>query len=96
LYYFSHCDIFNCIIYLVLGFIDGILDFYITDDIGLLSLIYELAVFLPSWSVMVRRFHDVDKRAWFCLVPVYGWIVLPCTAGTIGPNRFGPDPKQVN
>jgi uncharacterized membrane protein YhaH (DUF805 family) len=57
-----------------------------------LGSIYIIAVLLPAWGDMVRRFHDVDKRAWFVLVPVYN-IVLLCTAGTTGPNRFGPDPK---
>jgi uncharacterized membrane protein YhaH (DUF805 family) len=88
--------VFSAIISIILGLIDGYMGLYILPDVGLLSTIYPLVAFLPSWGVMVRRFHDVDKRAWFCLVPIYGWIVLPCTAGTEGPNRFGPDPKQTN
>jgi uncharacterized membrane protein YhaH (DUF805 family) len=64
-------------------------------NIGLLNLIYGIVVFLPGWGVGVRRYHDVDKRAWWVLVPIYGWF-LPFFAGTVGPNRFGSDPKQVS
>jgi uncharacterized membrane protein YhaH (DUF805 family) len=52
------------------------------------------AVFtLPGIAVWIRRMHDCDKSGWYFLIPIYGWFVLPFTAGTIGPNRFGPDPK---
>jgi uncharacterized membrane protein YhaH (DUF805 family) len=88
--------LFNAIISIGLSLIDYMADTNITDSTGLLGILYSLAVFLPSWGVMVRRFHDVDRRAWWCLGPSYGWIRLPCTAGTVGPNRFGPDPKQVS
>jgi uncharacterized membrane protein YhaH (DUF805 family) len=94
--------LFNGIISFVLGFIEGFaltglgIYLYIAENVGLLTVLYGLTVLLPNWGVMVRRFHDVDKRAWWVLVPIYGWIVIPCTAGTVGPNRFGPDPKQAN
>jgi len=54
--------------------------------------IVRLGIFLPSIAVTVRRMHDVDKCGWFCLIPIYN-LILCCTEGTQGPNRFGPDPK---
>jgi uncharacterized membrane protein YhaH (DUF805 family) len=57
-----------------------------------------LALFLPSLAVSVRRLHDLDRSGWWILlvfVILIGWIVLivwNCTKGTPGPNRFGPDP----
>jgi len=63
----------------------------IADLIGLLLL-------LPTFAVSVRRLHDVDRTGWWLLInfiPLFGMIVLlvwNCTRGTIGPNRFGPDP----
>jgi uncharacterized membrane protein YhaH (DUF805 family) len=57
-----------------------------------------LALFLPSLAVSVRRLHDLDRSGWWVLlvfVILIGWIVLivwNCTRGTLGPNRFGPDP----
>ena len=62
-------------------------------EFPIFSLLWALIILLPSWGLMVRRFHDVDRRAWWVLVPIYNLILL-CTAGTVGPNRFGPDPKQ--
>jgi uncharacterized membrane protein YhaH (DUF805 family) len=57
--------------------------------------LYELAVFLPSLGVEIRRLHDIDKSGWWvllCFVPIVGTILLIvwlATAGTPGPNRFG-------
>lgn len=51
-----------------------------------------LGLFLPGLAALVRRMHDVDKSGWFCLIPIYN-LILACTAGTKGSNRFGEDPK---
>jgi uncharacterized membrane protein YhaH (DUF805 family) len=88
--------LFNVIILFALGFIDGYAYLYITDDVGLLSTLYNLAILLPGLAVAVRRMHDCGKNGWYLLIPIYGWIVLPCTKGTPGPNQYGPDPKQTN
>jgi uncharacterized membrane protein YhaH (DUF805 family) len=59
-----------------------------------------LAILIPSIAVQVRRFHDRDMSGWFVLlnfIPYVGglvvfvFMVLP---GTVGENRFGPDPKD--
>jgi len=52
-----------------------------------------LGLFLPGLAAIVRRMHDVDKSGWFCIIPIYN-LVLACTEGTKGPNRFGEDPKS--
>lgn len=54
---------------------------------------YSLAVLIPSIAVGVRRMHDVNKSGWFLLIPIYN-LILACTAGTEGPNQYGPDPKR--
>ncbi|HEY0014647.1 MAG TPA: DUF805 domain-containing protein [Allosphingosinicella sp.] len=65
----------------------------------ILLLLLGLALFIPSLAVTVRRLHDQDKSGWYyfiAFVPVAGAIVLlvfMCTEGTVGPNRYGPDPK---
>jgi uncharacterized membrane protein YhaH (DUF805 family) len=61
----------------------------------LLEGIYVLVSFLPTLGVVVRRCHDVNKRAWWMLVPIYGWFIISFLAGTVGPNSFGPDPKDT-
>ena len=73
---------------------------------GLLIVIYGLAVLLPSVAVTVRRLHDRDMSGWWYLgaivggmIPIVGFLVsiaflvLMALPGTPGPNRFGPDPK---
>jgi uncharacterized membrane protein YhaH (DUF805 family) len=57
-----------------------------------------LALALPVTSITARRLHDIDRSGWWMLlgiIPIIGWIVLLvwyCKRGTVGPNRFGPDP----
>lgn len=59
-----------------------------------------LALFIPSLAVQVRRFHDQDKSGWFVLlgfIPYIGGLIVlvfMCLPGTVGDNRFGPDPKN--
>ncbi|PIE84169.1 MAG: DUF805 domain-containing protein [Bacteroidia bacterium] len=60
---------------------------------GLLILSY------VGFNVQVRRLHDTGRSAWHLLwhlLPGIGHIVLLvffCKAGTVGPNKYGPDPK---
>jgi uncharacterized membrane protein YhaH (DUF805 family) len=58
-----------------------------------LSVIYYLAVLIPSIAVAIRRMHDVNKSGWFILIPIYN-LILACTDGTPGPNKYGSDPKR--
>lgn len=64
------------------------------------------ALILPGIALTVRRFHDVNLSGWWVLagialggVPILGWIariailVIALRAGTVGENRFGPDPS---
>lgn len=84
--------LFNLIIVFALWFIEGILGLT-PESADLLNTIYQLAVFLPSIAVGVRRMHDTDRSGWWLLVPIFS-LVFACTKGTRGENRFGPDPKE--
>ncbi|GGM23783.1 DUF805 domain-containing protein [Promicromonospora citrea] len=63
--------------------------------------IFALALLLPSLGVTVRRLHDTGRSGFWVflgLVPVVGAIILivwEATAGTPGPNQYGPDPKAA-
>ncbi|WP_156841067.1 DUF805 domain-containing protein [Novosphingobium aquimarinum] len=78
---------------------------------GLLFGIYWLAVLIPSIAVTVRRLHDRDLSGWWyggliiaSFIPfvnllagiggivLFVFLLLP---GTPGPNRYGPDPKDL-
>ncbi len=66
---------------------------------GMLMLItvLGLAVIWPALAVQAKRWHDVDKSAWWILiglVPAIGGLIALVfngfIGGTPGPNRFGP------
>ncbi|MFJ4344733.1 DUF805 domain-containing protein [Pseudomonas sp. NPDC089401] len=57
-----------------------------------ISGLYNLAVFIPTIAVGVRRLHDNDHSGWWMLVPIVNLIFM-IQDGTRGDNRFGPDPK---
>ncbi len=88
--------LFNVIFALVAGLID------IVIGVKIVSTIYSLFVLIPQLSLSFRRLHDIDKSAWWlliALIPVVGAIILlafSLQAGTVGPNRFGEDPKQIS
>jgi uncharacterized membrane protein YhaH (DUF805 family) len=69
-------------------------------DMGPASAILFLAFLVPGIAIVVRRLHDGDRSGWWMLlvfIPLIGAIVLLvwfCTRGTVGPNRFGPDPLE--
>ena len=47
--------------------------------LGLVNLIYALAVFVPSIAISARRLHDTGRSGWWLLiavVPLVGFIVL--------------------
>lgn len=64
-------------------------------------LIYVAVFGLPTLALQVRRLHDCNKRGWWVLVTLLpyfglGWIIyLMLAQGTWGPNRYGPDPRQL-
>jgi uncharacterized membrane protein YhaH (DUF805 family) len=67
---------------------------------GILLPLVCLALLWPSLAVAAKRWHDVDKSAWWILiglVPVVGGLVALAfngfVAGTPGANRFG-DPSS--
>ena len=52
-----------------------------------------------SFAGQVKRWHDRDKSGWFVLVnfipfigTIWALVELGFLRGTMGPNRFGPDP----
>lgn len=53
-----------------------------------------LAVFLPMWSVTVRRLHDTNHSGWWILCPVYP-IILMFMKGSEGENDYGIGENQL-
>ena len=87
--------LFSIIVAIASAIADAALFEYSTT--GPIESLTSLLLFLPGLAVAIRRLHDVDKSGWWFLLvfTVIGLIVLiawGCMRGTVGPNRFGPDP----
>ncbi len=86
--------LFILIVMFIAGMIDAI------TGLPILNLIVMLAILAPYICVAIRRMHDKDKSGWWLLVsfiPVIGFfyiLYLFVTRGTVGDNRFGPDPLE--
>ncbi|MBM9519962.1 DUF805 domain-containing protein [Desulforhopalus vacuolatus] len=92
--------LFNMIISIVLGIIDGGMgSFSAQTGIGLLGSLYMLAVFLPGIAVSIRRLHDTARSGWWLLIallPLIGVIVLivfMVQDSKPGANQYGVNPK---
>ena len=66
----------------------------------IISLIFGLAVLLPTLAAAVRRLHDTGKSGaaiFIAFVPFVGSIILIvwlATAGNPGPNLYGEQPAK--
>lgn len=77
----------------------GIVVFFICSAInhtavGVFLLLY---VVFGTWiglAVNVKRWHDLDKSGWSELIRLMPFFELGFHRGTVGPNRFGPDPLE--
>lgn len=87
----------NVIIGFVLGFIGGLIPI-LSGLTYLISVIYSLAVFIPSLAIAIRRLHDVNKSGWFYLlmfIPMIGSIIILvflCMDSVNENNQYG---KQI-
>jgi uncharacterized membrane protein YhaH (DUF805 family) len=60
-------------------------------DVGASLFVIIGVLYIPllwiAFALGAKRLHDRDKSAW--------WLLLfGCSPGTVGPNRFGPDPLE--
>ncbi len=86
---------------ILVSIVTSLLDVLIfpTMDFSPLNSLAGLALFLPGLAVGIRRLHDLDRTGWWVLLvlTLIGIIVLLvwfCMRGTVGPNRYGPDPLE--
>jgi len=97
--------LFIVIASVILGVVAGMGSYSATGADGAASMspamlplrIFQLATFLPSLALAVRRLHDTNRSGWWYLIflTIIGAVVLLvwyCTRGTIGTNKYGSDP----
>ena len=64
-------------------------------SIGVVSTAYNLVLLIPSFSVTIRRLHDINKSGWnllWLLIPLFGAvyiIILNILKSTDGDNKYG-------
>ena len=69
--------------------------------IAMLGTIISIAALIPSFMLIIRRLHDLNRPAWWCVgvfVPLVNLVLgiyLLFFKGTDGPNDYGPDPLEV-
>ena len=93
--------LFNIIIVVVLGFIEGVIGLAPESDQSVLAMLYSLAVFLPGLAVGIRRLHDTGRSGWWLLlaiIPIVGAIILLVFLvqdSQSGENQYGLNPKAA-
>ena len=89
-------QLFTLLVAFGAGMIDGA--FNLNADI--IADLWALAILLPTLAVSVRRLHDSDMSGWWLfvmMIPFVGFVLLIVwwiQEGTLGYNRFGPDPRH--
>ncbi len=91
---FWHFTLYYLVFYLVCMVLDAI------TALGGFTVLYSLAMFVPSISILVRRLHDTSHSAWWILlvfVPVVGTLILLYFLVQDGhqDNEYGFNPKGV-
>ena len=72
---------------------------FVSDSMAsIVSMLYSLAVMLPSIGLGVRRLHDTGRTGWLALlalIPLVNLVLIYffVLEGDAGPNEYGPDPK---
>ncbi|HWA46305.1 MAG TPA: DUF805 domain-containing protein [Hypericibacter adhaerens] len=96
--------LFGVVAFIIIGIIAGVLDAVLgladpTTGYGPITIIASLVLIYPAICIQGKRWHDRNKSAWWILinfVPIIGslWALIECgfLRGTVGDNRFGPDP----
>ena len=79
--------------YLITGFIDALVFGFELTDPTPISFILQVAIFIPTLTVSVRRIHDHGKSGWYFLVPFYN-LYLFIVDGEAIPNAYGPPPTN--
>ena len=90
--------IFITLVPFLLGVIEELLGFFPSTDYTIFGIIFNLAVFLPTWAVTIRRLHDVNRSGWWILINFTIIGIIPFVYWTCmkksdeGENRFGGNP----
>jgi uncharacterized membrane protein YhaH (DUF805 family) len=86
--------LFNIVVAILIGFVFGVIQAVTHIDLSGVSLIYSLAILIPSIAVGIRRMHDLGRSGWWILFPVVNFVFL-FLDGQPEENEYGPNPKAA-
>ena len=71
-----------------------VMDTALASVVGLISIVYNLAILLPSIGLAARRLHDIGKSGWMLLISFIPFgiiyvIYLLAQKGDEGDNQYG-------
>lgn len=81
--------LYNFVISLIISIIGGML------ELPVIGALYSVAVIIPSFAMLFRRFHDTNRSGvWILisLVPLVGWIIeliILCQPSVDEGNKYG-------
>ncbi len=90
--------------YALISLVAGVFDLAssslnVGDSFGPCTLLLSLVATIPAWSIVVKRCRDRGHPNWFLflgLIPFIGpillFVELGLRRGTVGSNKYGPDP----
>ncbi len=88
------------LVYLLLFAVTAAVVLFIEARANNYPVLVPIVLVLHVWiaiCVTVKRLHDIDASGWFSipvvLIPI-AVILVGAFPGTIGPNRYGPDPLE--
>ncbi len=94
---FWYFILFYMIIYIALFMVDNFLLAGLTGGIPVLTIIFLLAMLIPSIAVGIRRLHDIGKSGWWyllSLIPLIGLVLIVFfVMDSKEDNKYGPNPK---
>ena len=91
-------NLFSVLLSILFTVIDSSVGIKFAGNIGVLTALCSIFIFIPSISVSVRRLHDVGKSGWtilFIIVPIIGiiWLLdLFCRETMPERNKWGENP----
>jgi len=91
---FWYFTLFSTIISFIFSLIDTQVLGTSMSETGLIGGIYTLISIIPSFSVTIRRLHDVNKSGWnllwsFTGIGFFYVLYLEIKKGNDGPNNYG-------
>jgi len=96
---FWYFTLMNMLMQIGLTVVDSVLGTITLTGIGVLGVLYNLAILIPSAAVSWRRMHDIGRSGWWSLItllPLFGiliWLFWATRDSEAGNNEWGANPK---